>query len=75
MQHGELVKLFPELVSLDIHISEAVFGDYQSRFEQVTALTRLTTLTVSGDFACALIRNKQVSRHRSHHCVGTCTPA
>ncbi len=75
MQPGELVKLFTNLDSLEIGLSiadaqaagEAVVR-YQSRIQQLTALTGLCSLKVQWAWECFPALS-QVSCYRFHRCM------
>ena len=61
MQHQELAKLFQNLESLDLRQpTKAAFDDYQSRFQQLAALTRLTSLKVHWDWSWGSFALSQV---------------
>lgn len=50
MQELGLVKAFPNLQRLDLrHYTHAASEEYQSQYEQLTALTRLTSLKLDLD--------------------------
>ena len=65
MQHGELVKLFPNLESLDLtQPTKAAFEAYQARWQQLRSLTRLNSLKLYWDWTWGKTALSQVQCHR-----------
>ena len=65
MQHGELVKLFPNLESLDLRQpTKAAFEDYQSRCQQLRSLTQLNSLKLYWEWTWGKTALSQVHWHR-----------
>ncbi len=61
VQHQELVKLFQNLESLDLRQpTNAAFQDYQSRFGQLKALTRLQSLKLHWNWSWGSFALSQV---------------
>ena len=69
MQLGEIVKLFPNLESLDLtqHDDSTDPDDYMPEFWQLPALARLKSLKVHWDWDCNVIRQVSIPTYYTYY--------